>query len=75
MKQSLLIIAVLLGVNAAAELKMAQKVEPIFLAQSGEQIDPVEAVTRSIKGEKILKCEQVEAQASKTGNVSLKKVK
>ena len=58
-----------------AELKMAQKPLPIYIASNGEQIDPVEAVKRSIKGEKVLKCDQVEAQASTTGNVSMKKVK
>ena len=66
----------ILSVNASrAELKMAQKPLPIYLAKNGVQVDAVEAIRKSIAGEKILKCELVEAQASATGNVSLKKVK
>lgn len=74
MKHALIALA-LIAANAHAELKMVQKVEPIYLSNGGEQLSPVDAVKRSIKGEKVLKCDLVEAQASATGNVSLKKVK
>lgn len=75
MKQMILGLALILGAGAQAELKMAQKQIPLYLANDGTQLNPVEAVKRSIKGEKVLKCELVEAQASETGNVSLKKAK
>lgn len=75
MKHAILALIGLISVSAHAELKMVQKAIPLYVSQSGEQLDPVEAVKRSIKGEKVLKCEQVEARASETGNVSLKKVK
>lgn len=73
--KNLLIVIALFSVNATAELKMVNKPVPLYLSQSGEQLTPVEAIKRSIKGEKVLKCDQVEAQASATGNVSMKKIK
>lgn len=75
MKRITLVLLIANCWNVAAELKMAVKVQPIFLSKDGHQIDAVEAMRKSINGEKILKCEAVEAQASATGNVSLKKVK
>jgi len=76
MKRILIIAAATMAVTGAhAELKMAVKPIPIYLASDGTQVDPVDAIRRSIKGEKVLKCDVVEAQATATGNVSLKKVK
>jgi len=75
MKHAILAILAIAGLSAHGELKMAVKPQPLYLSESGEQLSPVEAVKRSIKGERVLKCDQVEAQASETGNVSLKKVK
>lgn len=75
MKRILLAIAIMVSVPATAELKMAVKPQPIYLSKNGEQLDAVAAIRKSIAGEKILKCEVVEAQATATGNVSLKKVK
>jgi hypothetical protein len=65
----------LVSLSANADLKMATKPQPIYLGSDGKQLDPIDAIKRSIKGEKVLKCDQVEAQASATGNVSMKKVK
>lgn len=75
MRQLIVSIAMLISVSAAAELKLAQKQIPIYLSGKGEQLSPVDAVKHSIAGERVLKCEVVEAQASETGNVSLKKKK
>jgi hypothetical protein len=75
MKQVILVLAAVSSLAAHGELKMQTKALPLYVSQTGTQLTPVEAVKASIRGEKILKCEPVEAQASETGNVSLKKVK
>ncbi len=62
--------------NAFAKLLLeSEKSKPVFVNASGAQITAIEAVTLSIKGEKILKCTEVEATASDKGNISLKNKK
>lgn len=75
MKHVIMAIALVTCIPAAADLKMTVKPLPIYLGKDGKQMNPVEAIRASIAGEKVLKCELVEAQASATGNVSMKKVK
>lgn len=57
--------------HAALKLESATS-KAVFLNGSGSQISPIEATTLSIKGEKVLKCTEVEAVASDKGNISLK---
>lgn len=51
-----------------------QDIKPVFiLISSGEQLSAVKATEAAIKGERVLKCQEVEAHASRTGNINLKK--
>lgn len=75
MKLLTVAICLALGHTAVAGIKLQQDSRAVYLVGDGKQVDALEATQDSIKGQKVLKCEEVEATASKSGNISLKKKK
>ncbi len=61
---------------AIAGVKLVAESRAVYtLVDSGKQVDALEATQASIAGKKVLKCEEVEATASHSGSISLKKKK
>jgi hypothetical protein len=70
------LVVLLLSFTSNAALKTdADDIKPIYIKVSnGAQLDAVAAVKAAISGERVLKCQEVEAKAnSRSGNISLKK--
>ncbi len=73
MRNLILALVAFAAVSAQAALKLeSEKAKPVFISGSGKQLSAIEAVQTSMKGDKVLKCTEVEASASDKGNISLK---